>query len=141
MADKFAIITGASTGIGLELARLAAADGYDLLVAADTPLVDATASLQGLGVRVESIEGDLSTIEGVDRLLAATGGRRIDLLCANAGHGLGGAFLDQSVADWRHVIDTNVTGTIYLLQKVLTPMVARAVEERWSSSSSTSSQV
>ncbi|MEN3749134.1 SDR family NAD(P)-dependent oxidoreductase [Sphingomonas sp. HF-S3] len=125
MADKFAIITGASTGIGLELARLAAADGYDLLVAADTPLVDATASLQGLGVRVESIEGDLSTIEGVDRLLAATGGRRIDLLCANAGHGLGGAFLDQSVADWRHVIDTNVTGTIYLLQKVLKTMVTQ----------------
>jgi short-subunit dehydrogenase len=44
---------------------------------------------------------------------------------ANAGHGLGGAFLEQSVADWRHVVDTNVTGTIYLLQKILPGMIAR----------------
>lgn len=122
MANKFAIVTGASTGIGLELARLAARDGYDLLVVADTPLVDAAAALQGEGVEVQSVETDLSTLEGVDRLLAAAGGRRIDLLCANAGHGLGGGFLDQDVAAWRHVIDTNVTGTVYLLQKVLRQM-------------------
>ncbi len=116
MADKFAIITGASTGIGLELAKLAGKDGYDLLVVADTPFVDASAGLQ---------EADLSTFEGVDQLLGAAGGRPVDLLCANAGHGLGHAFLEQQVSDWRHVIDTNVTGTIYLLQKVLTAMVAR----------------
>lgn len=47
------------------------------------------------------------------------------MLCANAGRGLGHGFLDQDVADWRRVIDTNVTGTIYLLQKVLKQMVAR----------------
>ncbi|KTF69494.1 SDR family NAD(P)-dependent oxidoreductase [Sphingomonas sp. HT-1] len=122
MANKFAIVTGASTGIGLELARLAARDGYDLLVVADTPLVDAAAALKGEGVDVQSVETDLSTIEGVDRLLSAAGGRRVDLLCANAGHGLGGGFLDQDVAEWRHVIDTNVTGTVYLLQKVLRQM-------------------
>lgn len=122
MANKFAIVTGASSGIGLELARLAARDGYDLLVVADTPLVDAAAALKNEGVDVRSVETDLSTIEGVDRLLAATGGRRIDLLCANAGHGLGGGFLDQQVSEWRHVIDTNVTGTLYLLQKVLRQM-------------------
>lgn len=125
MPDKFAIITGASTGIGLELAKLAAADGYDLLVVADTPLVDASAALQGAGANVQSVETDLSTIEGVDTLLTAAAGRRVDLLCANAGHGLGGRFLDHDVADWRHVIDTNVTGTLYLLQKVLRDMVAR----------------
>jgi short-subunit dehydrogenase len=125
MADKFAIITGASSGIGAELAKLAAQDGYDLLVVADTPFVDASAGLQGSGVSVETLETDLATIEGVDRLLEATGGRQIDLLCANAGHGLGRAFLDQDVAEWRHVIDTNITGTVYLLQKVLKPMVAR----------------
>ncbi|RSV40627.1 SDR family NAD(P)-dependent oxidoreductase [Sphingomonas sp. ABOLE] len=122
MANKFAIVTGASTGIGLELARLAARDGYDLLVVADTPLVDAAAALKGEGVDVQSVETDLSSIEGVDRLLAAAGGRRVDLLCANAGHGLGGGFLDQDVAEWRHVIDTNITGTVYLLQKVLRQM-------------------
>ena len=125
MANKFAIVTGASTGIGLELAKLAAQDGYDLLLVADTPFVDGPAGLDGAGVSVDTIETDLATFEGVDRLLDAAQGRQIDLLCANAGHGLGHAFLDQEVADWRHVIDTNITGTVYLLQKVLRPMVAR----------------
>ena len=125
MANKFAIITGASTGIGLELAKLAAKDGYDLLVAADTPFVDAAAGLKEAGANVETLEVDLSTFDGVDRLLAAASGRRIDLLCANAGHGLGHVFLDQEPSEWRHVIDTNVTGTTYLLQKVLKQMVAR----------------
>ena len=125
MGMKFAVITGASTGIGLELAKLAAADGYDLLVAADTPFVDASAGLQGVDVDVQTLEVDLSTFDGVHQLLDAAGGRQIDLLCANAGHGLGHAFLDQDPAEWRHVIDTNVTGTVYLLQKVLKEMVAR----------------
>ena len=125
MAGKFAIVTGASTGIGLELAKLAAQDGYDLLLVADTPFVDGSAGLDGTGVSVDTIETDLATFEGVDRVLDAAQGRQIDLLCANAGHGLGHAFLDQEVADWRHVIDTNITGTVYLLQKVLRQMVAR----------------
>lgn len=122
---RFAIVTGASTGIGLELAKLAAKDGYDLLVAADTPLVDASRELQGLGVEVRNIETDLSSFEGVDRLLAAAGGREVDALFANAGHGLGHAFLKQDPAEWRHVVDTNITGTIYLVQKVAQGMVAR----------------
>ncbi len=120
-----AIVTGASSGIGLELARLAAEDGYDLIIAADTPLVDATSQLKGGGVQVEQVECDLSTFEGVDRLLAAARGRQVDLLFANAGHGLGHAFLDQEPAEWRHVVDTNITGTLYLVQKVLKDMVAR----------------
>ncbi|HEY0044452.1 MAG TPA: SDR family NAD(P)-dependent oxidoreductase [Allosphingosinicella sp.] len=122
---KFAIVTGASTGIGLELAKLAAQDGFDLLVAADTPLVDASRELQGLGVSVSNVETDLSSLEGVDRLLAAAGGRPVDMLFANAGHGLGHGFLEQDVAEWRHVVDTNITGTLYLIQKVAREMVAR----------------
>ncbi len=122
---KFAIVTGASSGIGLEIARLAAQDGYDLLVAADTPLVDASSQLQGFGVEVRNVETDLSTFEGVERLLAAAGGRKVDVLVANAGHGLGHAFLEQDPAEWRHVIDTNITGTLYLIQKVAREMVAR----------------
>jgi uncharacterized protein len=115
---KFAIVTGASSGIGLELAKLAAQDGYDLLLAADTPFTEQVAG-------AETLEVDLSTFEGVDQLLSRAGGRQIDLLCANAGHGLGRAFLDQDPAEWKHVVDTNVTGTTYLLQKVLKDMVAR----------------
>ncbi len=113
MADKFAIITGASTGIGFELATLAAKDGYDILVVADEPLIDAAAQdFRQFGTDVQSIQADLSTIDGVDQLLAAANGRRIDLVCANAGRGL-------------KVVDTNVIGTAYLLQKVLRDMVAR----------------
>ncbi|WP_419808252.1 SDR family NAD(P)-dependent oxidoreductase [Sphingomonas sp.] len=125
MANKFAIVTGASSGIGLELAKLAAQDGYDLLVAADTSFANAESEISANGGSVETLEVDLSTFEGVDRLLDVAAGRQIDLLCANAGHGLGRAFLDQDAAEWRHVVDTNITGTTYLLQRVLTPMVAR----------------
>jgi len=126
MANKFAIVTGASTGIGFELATLAAKDGYDLLVVADEGLInDAAADFKQFGTDVQALEADLSTTDGVDQMLAAAGGRQVDLLCANAGQGLGHGFLDQNVADWRHVIDTNVTGTLYLLHKALPPMVAR----------------
>jgi len=126
MANKFAIVTGASTGIGFELASIAAENGYDLLVVADEPLIDAAAQdFKRNGVEVISVEADLSTLQGVDSLLAATNGRRVDLLCANAGRGLGHAFLDQDVSDWRRVVDTNITGTLYLLQNILKAMAAR----------------
>lgn len=126
MAKKFAIVTGASTGIGLELAKLAAQDGYDLLIAADeTGIETAAETLRDYGVLVKAVEVDLSTLEGVDTLLDAAGESSIDLLCANAGRGLGHGFLDQSVADWRRVVDTNITGTLYLLQQVLRDMVGR----------------
>jgi short-subunit dehydrogenase len=122
---ELAVVTGASSGIGLEIAKLAAADGYDLLVAADTPFVDAAAGLRDLGVEVTQVECDLATEQGVRQLLDAAGGRDIDVLVANAGHGLGHAFLDQSPEQWRHVVDTNITGTLLLIQPVLKAMVAR----------------
>ena len=122
MADTsrlFAIATGASTGIGYELAKQCAKNGFDLLVAADEPAInDAAGEFRGLGAKVEAVEVDLSTTEGVDKLLAAAGGRAIDALLANAGRGLGKGFLDQDWEEARRVVDTNITGTIYLLQKV-----------------------
>ena len=126
MADKFAIITGASTGIGFELATIAAQEGYDILVVANEPLIDAAAAdFKQFGTDVQSVEADLSTIEGVDTLLQAASNRKVDVLCANAGTGLGGAFLDQPVDAWRKTIDTNITGTLYLLQKSLAAMKAQ----------------
>ena len=126
MANKFAIVTGASTGIGFELASIAAENGYDLLVVADEPLIEAAGQhFKQHGVEVIAVESDLSLLQGVDTLLAAAKGRQVDLLCANAGRGLGHAFLDQEVSDWRRVIDTNITGTLYLLQHVLKARVAR----------------
>lgn len=121
------IVTGASSGIGYELARLCAADGFDLIVAADRPeLAEAAQALRQTGVNVEQLQADLSTLEGVDRLLAVVGDRPVDHLMANAGHGLGHAFLEQDVRDWRHVIDTNIIGTLYLVQQVAARMVERA---------------
>jgi short-subunit dehydrogenase len=120
------VVTGASSGIGYELAKLCARDGFDLIIAADRPeLVEAAQSLQALGARVEQLQVDLSTTEGVDRLLQLIGDRPVDHLMANAGHGLGHAFLEQEVSDWRHVVDTNITGAIYLVQKLAARMVDR----------------
>jgi short-subunit dehydrogenase len=125
-ASKLAVITGASTGIGFELATLAAKDGYDLIVVANEPLINSAAEdFRQFGTQVTAVEADLSSISGVDQLLDAAQGRPIDVLVANAGIGTGGPFLELDVADWRHSIDTNITGTVYLLQRVLQSMVAR----------------
>jgi short-subunit dehydrogenase len=125
-ARKFAVVTGASTGIGLELAKLCAHDGFDLMIAADEPEIFRAADmLRELGVTVQAVETDLATIEGVDELVGAVNGRPIDALLANAGHGLGKAFLDQEWEGVRHVIDTNITGTVYLVHKVGKDMRAR----------------
>lgn len=124
-AAKFAIVTGASSGIGFELARLAATDGYDLLICADEPLIDAAAAFADFGVDVRSVEADLGTPDGVERLIAAAGERPVDILIANAGTGQGGAFLDQQFARWRHIVDTNITGTLLLVQRVAARMIAR----------------
>ncbi|MBL6457243.1 SDR family NAD(P)-dependent oxidoreductase [Belnapia sp. T6] len=114
-----AVVTGASTGIGYELARCCAEGGFDLVIAADEPQIQQAAdTLRGLGAQVTAVEVDLSTTEGVDRLHAEIGGRPVAALLANAGRGLGHGFLDQDFAAVRHVVDTNITGTIYLIQKI-----------------------
>jgi uncharacterized protein len=122
---KLAIVTGASSGIGLEIAKLAAEDGYDLIVAADTPFVDAAPALRDFGVEVQTIEADLATRQGVEQLLAHVAERPVDVLVANAGEGLGHSWLEQDQQQWMHVIDTNITGTLLLLQPVLRRMVER----------------
>ena len=95
-----AIVTGASTGIGYELARCCAQDGFDLIVAADQPEIEeAGEDFRAFGGKVDALETDLATIEGVEELYAATKGRSVDALLANAGRGLGRGFLDQSFND------------------------------------------
>jgi short-subunit dehydrogenase len=121
-----AIVTGASSGIGFELAKLCAENGFDLIIAADMPEIDAAAdALRSTGVEVESLQVDLASREGVDQLFSLVGTRQVDYLLANAGHGLGHAFLDQDFDEIRHVIDTNITGTVYLIQLVTREMRAR----------------
>jgi short-subunit dehydrogenase len=118
----FAIVTGASSGIGLELARQASQRGYDLLIAADRPLDEAVQALQIGGGEVSAVQVDLATRFGVDELFEQAKGRRIDALLANAGHGLGKGFLDQDFEDVQHVVNTNVVGTLDLIQRVARQM-------------------
>jgi short-subunit dehydrogenase len=92
---------------------------YSLLIAADELEIDkAAASLRKVGAEVEAIQADLAMTEGVDKLYAAAKGRPVDALLANAGRGLGHGFLDQDFGKARRVIDTNITGTAYLIHKV-----------------------
>ncbi len=126
IARPLAIVTGASSGIGFELAKCCAAGGFDLLIAADEPAIhDAAPIFEESGAQVQALQTDLATMEGVDELYEAAGGRPVAALLANAGRGLGHAFLDQDFADIVRVIDTNVTGTLYLVHKVGAEMRAR----------------
>jgi short-subunit dehydrogenase len=128
MADlrPLALVTGASSGIGYELAKLCAENGFDLVIAADRPeIVEAAQALRGMGAGVDHLQVDLSTLEGVDQLLDVVAGRPLDALLANAGHGLGHAFLDEDFDAAMHVVNTNITGTIYLAYKVGREMRAR----------------
>jgi uncharacterized protein len=121
-----AVVTGASSGIGYELAKLCAENGYDLAIAADqASIVEAKQALEAVGVNVLAVQTDLSTEDGVQKLLDLIGENPVDVLCANAGHGLGHGFLDEEWSQARHVIDTNVVGTLYLVQKIGRGMRAR----------------
>src|SRR5437764_7910740 len=125
-AHPLAVVTGASTGIGYELAKCCAQHGYDLVVAADEAAIHhAAQELRELGSAVDAVDADLAALDGVDKLTAAIRGRPVDALLANAGRGLGKAFLDRDFDDVRRVIDTNVTGTLYLIQKIGREMRAR----------------
>lgn len=119
LSRPLAIVTGASSGIGLELARNCATNGFDLLIAADEPSIEAAAEeLRTTGAKIHSVQADLATQQGVDRLVAAAEGRPVAALLANAGRGLGHGFLDQDFEQARRVVDTNITGTLYLIQTI-----------------------
>lgn len=125
-ARQLALITGASRGIGLELAKLFAADGYDLVLAADSDALDtAAAELKQSGAIVVSVRADLRTAEGVDSVYAAVtaDGRPLAAAALNAGVGSGGAFVDTDLEDTLSIVDLNVRSTVHLAKLVLTGMV------------------
>ena len=128
-----AVVTGASSGIGYELAKLFAQEGYDLLAAAEpvalggVTLDAAAGDLRALGAGVDAAAVDLATTEGVEALVrrAEAAGRPVDALVLNAGVGLGGAFLEQDLDQIFTLIHLNVRSTVHLARRLLPAMVAR----------------
>ena len=126
-----ALITGASSGIGHELARIFVQDGYDVVIAAEDAGIDTVANelrALGLGGRVDAVRVDLTKHEGVDQLAArftSADGRAPDAAALNAGVGLGHAFVDQDLERAQEIIDLNVTSTVRLTHRLLPAMIAR----------------
>lgn len=126
MTRPLALVTGASNGIGLELAKCFAADHHDLIInAEDSRLVSAAEQLRAHGVHVEPVQADLTTPAGVEQVHAAVQGRSLDAAALNAGVGQGNAFIDQQLADVLEIIDLNVRSTVHLAHLLLPAMVAR----------------
>jgi uncharacterized protein len=126
---KLALVTGASSGIGLELARQFVEHGFDVIISAeDDELAQAEASLAGRGAEVRAVKADLATSEGVERLWAAVaaGGRPLDAAALNAGVGVNGQFArDIPLEDDLRLIAVNVTGVVHLAKRILPGMVGR----------------
>ena len=123
-----ALVTGASSGIGLEVAVRLAELGHDLVVTAeDEDLTLAADGLTGLGRAVLPVRADLTTPDGLDTLVAeATGtGRPLDVLVLNAGTGAGGAFLDVPLQRHLATIEVDVVAPVRLAHALLPAMVAR----------------
>lgn len=117
----FCVITGAASGIGLELAHIAAADGHALLLAdRDRAIEQVAAELSGA-----ALVADLSTRDGVDALCSQLGTAVPDILMLNAGRSLGHAFLGQPEDEILDVIETNVIGTTMLARRIGQGMAAR----------------
>ncbi|WP_141280196.1 SDR family NAD(P)-dependent oxidoreductase [Pseudonocardia hydrocarbonoxydans] len=124
-----ALVTGASSGIGLELAEQLVAHGYDLLVnAEDNRLHRAAAALDaGSDARITPVRADLRSATGVSDLYDAVraDGRPLQAAALNAGVGRGGAFLDIDIDHEIEIIEVNISSTVRLAKLVLTDMVAR----------------
>ena len=123
-----AVVTGASSGIGLELARQFAQNGFDLFITSEDDGLAATVGpLEAAGAQVAAAQADLRTAAGVDSLYAqirATG-RPVEAIALNAGVGAGGAFVDNDLGDELDVVALNVASTVHLAKHVVRDMVAR----------------
>jgi short-subunit dehydrogenase len=127
-ASAFAVVTGASSGIGLELAKQFAKNGFDLMIVAeDEGIFDAASEIEALGARVEPVQLDLASEDGVEEFYEQieSRGTPLDAIAINAGIGVGGPFLENDIEDEIDIINLNVISTVRLAKLVLKDMVAR----------------
>jgi uncharacterized protein len=128
-ARPLAVVTGASTGIGYELAKVFAENGYDLIIASETDRIqEAARTLSGGAAQVEAVEADLSTYDGVERLVARIreSGRPVDAIAVNAGIGVSGDFARETqLEDELRLVNLNVTGSVHLTKRVVRDMIQR----------------
>lgn len=127
-AKPLAVITGASSGIGYHLAREFAEHGYDLIIAAeDGSLEEACEFLRGLGANVKAVQVDLRKFEEVERLYTEiqSYGQPVDAIAINAGVGVGGAFIYNSLEEEFDLINLNVKSVVHLTKRILPDMKMR----------------
>lgn len=126
MTKPIALVTGGSAGIGLEIARLLANDGHDLVITGSSSRVnDAAEELRKTGVEVTPIQSDLSTEEGVAAVLEAITdtGRVPDVLVFNAGIAIGGAFVDIPLERHMQLIALNVLAPVRMAHALIPQLI------------------
>lgn len=126
--NRIAVVTGASSGIGLEIARELVDHGFDLLVTAEDDRLDAAArELSLTGARVDAVRADLTTQEGLETLVEAVHGvgRPVDALVLNAGVANGGPFIETPLEDDLRVVALDVTATVHLAKRIVPAMAER----------------
>jgi short-subunit dehydrogenase len=124
-----ALVTGASSGIGEELAKQFPVNGFDLIIAAaDVGIHAVAARLDSPKTSVETVQVDLAKPQGVDSLYDRIRvlGRPVDAAALNAGIGASGAFVGETrLQDELQIIDLNVRSTVHLAKLLLSDMVGR----------------
>lgn len=128
MAEKLAAVTGASSGIGYNLAKVFAENGYDLVVvSAGERLEGASESLDGLGVQVTAVQADLSTEAGCDEFWQAVEatGRKLDAIAINAGIGVGGLFTETDLRQELKIVRLNCESTVHIAKHAVKKMVGQ----------------
>jgi short-subunit dehydrogenase len=128
MSTGLAVVTGASSGIGFNLAKELAEQGYDLIVCSAGDRLEAAAAEFGAhGHKVTAINADLATEEGVDKLWEAceSAGAPLDVACINAGVGVGGLFVETDLNEELNMISLNCAHTVHFAKHVVKQMVAR----------------